>query len=236
VRDTTIIYYSANREHPSFERQIVKNILEQAQGLPIISVTQKPMDFGKNICVGERFPCYANAFKQLAIGLEMASTAFCLAAEADCLYPPEYFRFEPPEVDRVYRYTNIWIYYQERKKAWRKLICEGAQICGRKFWLERLYTVIDRNAEWENRKRQMRLIFTTKDKYSWTSENPVISFKTRFGVSYGCGIDIKQKTKVFPYWGTAEEIYDKYFGGLDEADRRGKKVKRTACDDSRLSP
>jgi len=49
---TTIIYYTANREDERFEQVIRENILRVSEGLPIISVSQKPIDFGQNICVG----------------------------------------------------------------------------------------------------------------------------------------------------------------------------------------
>jgi hypothetical protein len=44
----TILYYTSNREDESFEKKIQENILKQTD-LPIISVSQKPINFGKNI-------------------------------------------------------------------------------------------------------------------------------------------------------------------------------------------
>lgn len=219
MKDTTIVYYSSNRESPSLEKRAIQTILENCGNLPIISVTQKPMDFGKNICVGEQPACYSNAFKQLAIGLEEAKTTFALAGEADCFYPPEYFRFEPPVEDKVYRYDNIYVYYPDKGKYgrfWKKLLCEGAQICGIKYWLENIDRVFARvkksrkEPSWEpvNHKK-MGLIFGTRTEFSWTSENPVVSVKTRRGVNYGCGFFPGSYWQI-PYWGTAQEVYEKW--------------------------
>ena len=60
----TIIYYTANREKESFENKVRENILKVKGDLPVISVSQKPIDFGKNICVGDIGQNYLNAFRQ----------------------------------------------------------------------------------------------------------------------------------------------------------------------------
>ncbi len=76
--------------------------------------------FGLNICIGEQPICYTNCYRQLLIGLKAAKTKFCLACESDVLYPPEYFKFIPPVEDKVYRYTNLYIYWKNKGKFWRK--------------------------------------------------------------------------------------------------------------------
>ena len=124
----TIIYYSANTEDPIFEKKIMDNIKLQAGDLPIISVTRKPVDMGKNICIGEQPICYSNSFKQILIGLKLATTDFCIAAESDVLYPREYFTFIPPLKDKPYRYTNLWVHFDGRDKFWKKKWVEGAQM------------------------------------------------------------------------------------------------------------
>ena len=91
----SIIYCSSNREHPKFEQRIKDNILKVRGNLPIISVTQKPINFGKNICVGNVGVSGFNFFRQSLIACEEAKTKFVISAEADCLYPPGYFQFIP---------------------------------------------------------------------------------------------------------------------------------------------
>ena len=101
MNDVTILYYTANVEDELFERKIRKNILKNKGDLPIISVSQKPIDFGDNICVGEHEPCYLNLFRQIQIGLEKVRTTFIITTEADFLYPPDYFTFVPPETETL---------------------------------------------------------------------------------------------------------------------------------------
>ena len=203
MEDISIIYYTANTENEAFERKIKDNILEQTN-LPIISVSRKPIEFGKNICVGEGEVSYLNSWKQLLIGLKEAKTKFCIAAESDVLYPPEYFTFTPPTDNNVYRYTNVWVCFLGKKGFWKKPFSEGLQMCGREYWIERLEKTLSTNFSIKN---MGTYIFNTKDKYSWTG-NPAITFKTRQGLNYMTGVFHGRVTEI-SYWGTIKEVYRK---------------------------
>ena len=102
MADTTVIYYTSNREVESFEQEIIKNLLVAADGLPIISVSHKPISLGKNICVGDVGISNHNIRRQTQIGAMEASTKYIALAESDCLYPKEYFRSIPPRKDKLY--------------------------------------------------------------------------------------------------------------------------------------
>jgi hypothetical protein len=211
MNDVTIIYYTANTEDEVFENNIRKNILKNSNGLPIISVSRKPIDFGKNICVGEKPVCYSNSFRQLQIGLDAAETEFCICAEADCLYPPEYFSFVPDELDRVYRYMNVYVYFDGKNAFWRKPWSEGSQMCGREYWISRIENLIGAYHEWEpiEDNNYLKHVFSTRMEqlYSWTGKVPVITFKTRNGVNYKTGF-IGGSSKELPMWGNARELYE----------------------------
>jgi len=210
MNNTTVIYYTANQEKPEFEAKIIANLKKQAGDIPIISVSRKPIDLGTNICVGEQPVCYSNSFRQLLIGIKEAKTRFCIAAESDCLYPPEYFQFIPPTNDNVYRYTNLYVYFDGRNRFWKKRYVEAAQMCGREFWIKSIEKVLDGHAEWEPMpNRRLPLIFTTEDKYFWTGENPVLYFKTRSGIGFKTGF-IRGSVGEIPYWGTAAEVYNNF--------------------------
>lgn len=209
--DTTIIYYTANRENPLFERKIQENILKVCGNLPIISVSQKPINLGKNICVGEHEACYSNSFHQLLIGLKEAKTDFCIACESDCLYPPDYFSFTPPTCNNVYRYTNIWVHFDGRGKFWNKRYVEAAQMCGRKYWINSIEKVLNGHTGWEPIPGPLPLIFTTGDKYFWTGDNPVLYFKTRKGIGFKTGyVRTTSPVTSLPYWGEAGFIINNY--------------------------
>lgn len=206
----TIIYYTANTE--LFENKIIEDLKIKAGDIPIISVSRKPIDLGKNICIGEQPICYSNLWKQILIGLKEAKTEFCISAESDCLYPLEYFTFIPPVNNAVYRYKHIWIFWENRNKFWRKPRMEGAQICGRKYWIERLEYMLDNHKGWqpiENPNQLVRKIFETEGGM-WCG-NPVITFKTKNGISGKTSLvrNIPPVTDL-PYWGDADFIRKKY--------------------------
>ena len=209
--ETTIIYYTHNRENPTFEARVRENILLNCGGLPIISVSHKPIDFGVNICVGEQPLAYSNVIKQNLIGLKAAKTEFCIAAEDDCLYPPEYFQFTPPTRDNTYRYTNLYVHFDGRRKFWKKRYVEAAQMCGREFWIKRIEEVLKGHDSWEPIPVNPPYVFTTGDEYSWTGPDPVIYFKTRKSFKFKTGIILDLGgVREIPYWGTEESVYEKY--------------------------
>ena len=194
----TVVYYTSNQEKPEFEAKIIENLKKQAGDIPIISVSQKPIKLGKNICVGKLPISYKSSFRQLLRGLKEATSEFCIAAEADTLYPPEYFTFTPP-TDNVYRYTNLYVYFQGYDGFWRKRYVEAAQMCNRKVWIKNLERVLKSDSV------NPPFVFTTKDKYSWTGKNPVLTFKTRKGIGFKTGF-ISGSVRKLPYWGSSGKI------------------------------
>jgi hypothetical protein len=208
--DTTIIYYTHNKEDPTFEAKIQKNILDKCGGLPVVSVSHKPIDFGVNICVGDQPLSYSNVLRQTLIGLAAAKTQFCLAAEDDCLYPPEYFHFIPPTSDNVYRYTNIYVHFDRRDRFWRKRFVEAAQICGREYWIKSIEKILEGHDSWKTFQVNPPYVFTSKDRYSWTGKNPVIYFKTRSSFNFKTGVMPGGSVTEIPYWGSAKKVYNKY--------------------------
>jgi hypothetical protein len=204
--DKTIIYYSANTEDPVFEQRIIDDLKKKAGDIPIISVTRKPIDLGTNICVGEVPVSYTSEWKQLLIGLKAAKTKFVIAAEADCLYPPEYFAFTPTEEKMMYNYNNIYIVWKFKDGFYKKRgYCEGAQICDREYWISQLEPLLPE--EWKPYERiaeniLVSKIFPTRKEFTG---NPVISFKTRDGVSYRTTF-VNNKLNELPYWGSIAEV------------------------------
>lgn len=94
--DTTIIYYTSNREKPEFETKIQKNLFSVIGDTPLISISQQPIDFGENICVGNVGTSDHNIYRQIQLECLKAKTKYVCTAKADCLYPPtEYFNFVP---------------------------------------------------------------------------------------------------------------------------------------------
>ena len=116
--DLTVIYYTSNREKPEFEDNIKQSLLNTIGDLPLISVSQKPIDFGENICVGDIGFSIENAFEQLKIGAQAAKTKFVCACESDTIYPVGYFKFQPIRSDCYYVPKTVYVLLS--KKLWVK--------------------------------------------------------------------------------------------------------------------
>lgn len=201
--DRTIVYYSANRENPEFEERITRCLKESAGDIPIISVTQKPMDLGLNICVGDIGHHDDNIPKQLLVGAAEAKTKWIIWTEADCLYPPEFFTFTPPTDDRAYRTNTVWVVTRWSDRFYYKGTSDCAQITDRDFLLKRLSRII---VGCENKG-----IIPMRTWLEFTTENPVINFKT------GNGLRPRTKTSrgvepelELPYWGEVKALKEKY--------------------------
>jgi len=204
-----IIYYTSNRENPDFEKRIQENILSVTD-LPIVSVSQKPIDFGKNICVGDVGVSGFNCFRQVQIALENTDADFVISAEADCLYPPDYFEFKPDN-EQCWRNNNLYVMGDHRHYFWRKP--EGAthaQVIGRKYYLDRLNKLFEGAPQWSTKEfnfpkeRHKKADIFDKVNF-WTSDNPVVQIKTHRGMRYHTHserVDIHD----IPYWGNGKKL------------------------------
>jgi len=216
----TIIYYTSNREHPKFEERIRANILKVTD-LPIISISQKPIDFGKNICVGDVGASNFNMFRQIQIGCQNTKADFVISAEADCLYPPDYFTFRPKELDRCYRNSKLYVMGDHRNYWFYKE--EGAthaQIVGRNYYLETLEKLFKGAPQWSVEEKNFPKERTKKDDifdkiYYWKTENPVFQVKTHRSMRY---YTHSGRVPIYdlPYWGNGKEVRKKLMKGIKE--------------------
>lgn len=107
MKDLTAIYYTSNyldTHNPYFLENTKKQLLIALDGLPLISVSQKPIAFGKNICIGDIGRSHLNLYKQILIGCKAATTKYVAMAEDDILYSHEHFHYHLPEGD-VFSYN-----------------------------------------------------------------------------------------------------------------------------------
>ncbi len=205
----TVLYYTANRETESFEVKVRQRLIENMGNLPLVSVSQKPLPgFGKNICVGIHDNCYANEFRQIQTGLREVMTPYVLTAEADCLYPPEYFQFQPPVRGYCYRYTPVWVHFGSDHFRFKRH-SDCAQAVDRELWLNTLDEALGDKEGFFNKDDTVAIPrFKSDGRYSWTSDSPVVTFKTGQGV-HGNTQTIKGVLPRYslPYWGSAAELW-----------------------------
>lgn len=218
--EATIIYYTSNRENEDFEKRVRENILKVKGDLPIISVSQKPIDFGKNICVGDVGTSGFNMFRQVEIACREADTPFVISAESDCLYPPDYFQFVPPKEDVCFRNSNLYVMPDKRDFFFHKK--EGAthaQIVGREFYLQTLETLFKGAPPWSieeknfPKERLKKADVFDKIEY-WQTKNPVFQIKTHLGMRYYTHSD-RTPIPDLPYWGSGKTVRKYYLYGLN---------------------
>lgn len=94
--DATGIYITCNVISDYFMKNTQKQLLEASAGLPIISVSHKPMNFGQNIVV-DLPRSQASIYKQVLIGAKEATTKYVFVLEDDCLYSPAHFELRPKQ-------------------------------------------------------------------------------------------------------------------------------------------
>ncbi len=213
--NTTVIYYTSNQEEEKFEAKIRENLLKVIGNLPLISVSQKPIDFGKNICIGNVGVSNQNAHRQLQIGAMAATTPFIHFAEADTLYPKEYFIYIPPVIDRIYR-APIYLLYLNRRswgkdRFYLKQSSEASTVVGRKYIIKHIESYLSDRGMWnpilERNSTYPRMV-PDHDAYSiFNPEVPIISIKTGHSMhgSHHCS----GRAKILPFWGTPEEVINK---------------------------
>lgn len=100
-----IIYYTDNKLKLSIARDVQEQL--KSVGLPIVSASLKPMDFGQNIHLPLKRG-YLTMFKQILAALEASTADVIFFAEHDVLYHPSHFEFIPARKDKYYYNTNVW--------------------------------------------------------------------------------------------------------------------------------
>lgn len=111
MNDLTVIYYTSNLISDYFANNVRERLLLSTRGIPLISVSQKPITFGVNICVGLLSQHVFNLYQQILTETKTAKTKYVVMAEDDILYSPEHFTEYRPAND-VFGYNmNKWGLY-----------------------------------------------------------------------------------------------------------------------------
>ena len=128
--DITIIMYTDNSLDERITKPCRDHLVVASRCKPIISVSQKPLKFGTNICLGGIGRSHLSMYSQILAGIEAAKTKYVALVEHDCLYSPEHFDWQPPKDDVFYYNLNIWFvkwssgeYFYQRRRVLSQLIC-----------------------------------------------------------------------------------------------------------------
>ena len=102
-----IVYYTDSKLEPRLAAAVRKHLKKMAGPIPIISVSQEPLNFGKNICVGEKPRSVMSMFEQQLAGLKAAPEGSIIyLCEHDIFYHSSHFAFIPPTKKHCWFNTN----------------------------------------------------------------------------------------------------------------------------------
>ena len=220
--DLTIIYITANVIQERFAKKVREQLVRAAGDIPIISVSQKPLDFGeKNICVGDIGVCFKNAWRQMLAGAKESKTKYIAIAEDDTLYSPNHFTDYRPADDAFAYDMTKWSVY-----TWKDCYCVKRRINGpaiiapRELFIEAIEERFEKASNkpekfWsELGKYEKHLGITERKIEKFWSIHGIIVFIHEEAMSFK-GLGKRKKMGEYraydiPYWGHFNKILELY--------------------------
>lgn len=190
-----IIYYTDSRLGEPILSIVQKLILRA--NLPVVSVSLKPIAFGKNIVL-DLSPGFIAMTKQITKALEVSEATYVFFCEHDVLYPLSHFDFTPSKNNVFYYNANVWRWKYPDNLAitYDRLISLSGLCVNREFalnhYLARLKKIeqmgwdrdIRHEPDWARKwgyepgtKKIKRGGFSDDDFETWTSKYPIIDIR-----------------------------------------------------------
>ena len=107
----SIIFYTANRISDEMMNKNIAVLKEAAGNIPIISISQAPMNLGTNIVFESKEQCHLNIYKQLLLGAKLATTKYIGTAEDDTFYHKSHFQLRPSDENTFAYNMNKYSYF-----------------------------------------------------------------------------------------------------------------------------
>lgn len=90
--DMTLLFYTSNTVKKTIMNPVIRSL--KKHGYPIVSVSQEPMDLGKNFVVQKEKSLH-NIYRQVLRAAKEADTEFVALCEDDCFYTKDHFKHRP---------------------------------------------------------------------------------------------------------------------------------------------
>lgn len=225
--DLTIVYYTANVIPEQFANVILRQLVVAAEGLPIITVAQKPMSSpGEDVVILGLPRHHLSIYKQALVGAQTAKTKYIALVEDDVLYSPEHFKHRPSPGKFAYN-MNAWNIFTwtepifTQKLGGRKNL--NGLICERELFIEAITERFDSYPDESNinlslwaepGKYERQLGVTVREFEEFVTNPPNIIFSHETALSFE-GLGTKKRmgevrATDIPYWGSAEEARGLY--------------------------
>jgi hypothetical protein len=236
--DLTVIYYTSNNleeKNPIFVKNTKKQLLKAIGDHPLISVSQKPMDFGYNICVGDIGRSHRNIYYQILEGCKVAKTAYVAMAEDDILYSYNHFHTYTPKGNKfAYDMAKLSLFTWTRPPMFSfrtKRMVVNQLIAPRDYLIEALEERFKRAEElkamgWDDNKINSRwgdpgryenkLGVTVREREEFYSSVPSIVFTHENAYGYETNHGKKKllgdiRIIEEAHWGRAEDVLRQYY-------------------------
>jgi hypothetical protein len=138
------IFYTNNILDETIFTIVLGRLRRQTTEMEVVSVSHKPVDFGKNIVV--ELPSSAESIlKQILIGCENTKADVVYLLEHDVLYHPTYFEKVPKDARHFLYNTNVWQVNQKGEAFYRLSMRTSQLIVYREaliFYLKEVLAVI----------------------------------------------------------------------------------------------
>ena len=230
--DLTVIYYTSNHleiQNPVFVANTKKQLLKAIGIHPLISVSQKPMDFGTNLCLGDIGRSHRNIYRQILEGCKLAKTKYVAMAEDDILYSYEHFHTYTPKENKfafdmqklsLFTWTKPMYTFRTKRMVVNQMIAPREMLIEaleERFARIPVLRAMGKSDEWINSRwgdpgRYEDLLgITVRPKEEFYSQVPSIVFShpNAFGYEQNQGKkkrlgDIRMYD--IPFWGKAEDV------------------------------
>jgi hypothetical protein len=214
----TVVYYTGNGDYPRLEQAVRDTIARNCQGLPIVSVSHKPLDFGINICVGPIEQSPEHVYMQLRLGAMAARTRFVAVCEADTLYPPEFFRLSPRRTNTYYYPSTGYITWKNYSDVFNgKVMHELTGIVARDHLLrivsalqEKWAAILKLQAAGHESRINIPHIVKRMGSSVHADLGPVVTLKTDLGMHWVSPHIHRQRLLEIPPWGSIQDVWNTY--------------------------
>jgi len=106
-----IVYYTDSQLAEPLASAVRKRLQKVCGPIPIVSVSQTPLKFGKNVCLGEQPRKYKSVYEAMLAGVKATPPgSIVYLVEHDVFYHPSHFAFLPPERGKLYFNENRYYY------------------------------------------------------------------------------------------------------------------------------
>lgn len=224
VPELTIVFYTANVIPEHFAEAVRGQLAMVVDGLPIVSVSHKPIDFGKNIIVN--LPRHhLSIYRQALIGAKVAKTKYIALCEDDVLYSPEHFKHRPQPGKFAYNlgHWGVYTWQFEPIFSWKGRRNMHSLICERELFIEAMeerfarypdYDDVDLSIWSEPGKYERQLGVTQRETETFWTNPPNVVFSHENALAYN---NLGTRKKIgelraydVPYWGHVKDIKEIY--------------------------